>query len=175
MAVVGGGSLNKYLQYSHYERMFQMVRLEILIAFIQTETRLPTDGISKFIFTTYNSVIRWLIPNDHVTPGAPVPCTHASMTVGSGRAQGRARFWAVTCTTSGVPSLTLLSTTHSIKSQHSRCLFRLSHRLIAEHPLENQQIHIWKRLGDREMLRKKHRGRLPATGEQGTSCLWITQ
>lgn len=54
IAAGGGGSLNKYLQYSYYERIFQMVRLEILIAFTQTQTPPPTpsEGISNFIFPT---------------------------------------------------------------------------------------------------------------------------
>lgn len=38
MSVEGRGSLNKYLQYSYYERIFQLVCLEMLIAFTHTET-----------------------------------------------------------------------------------------------------------------------------------------
>lgn len=70
MAGEGGGSLNKYLQYSYNERIFQMVHLEMLIVFIQTEG--PSDGLPDIPFASCSSCDK-VITNYCTTPGVPVP------------------------------------------------------------------------------------------------------
>lgn len=111
----------------------------------------PSEATSDLIFTSGNSCDK--VTNDYqMTPGIPVPGAYVGVTVASGRAQGR----ALPAWVSGprdvphdepTPSPALLPKAHSTKSPHSGCLFRLSHGLIAEHPLENWEIHIWKTLG----------------------------
>lgn len=105
------------------------------------------------------------------------PCTPVSVTGGSGMSQ-RERLLPefLGCDVYRTRSLlwAFVAKCLWIKSLLSRCLFRLSHGLIVEHPPENWEIHTWKRLGDWEVLRKKHRGRLPLQLEnKAHACLWI--
>lgn len=189
MAAGGRGSLNKYLQHSYYERISQMVSLEIIDC-LHTSwntpsalllTPLPSPHAVHLKLHLHN--LKQVITNDRITPGflllfhVPVhPSEHDRRLWNIPERAPPAWVSGLWCVPHQEPplSLSLLPNKLWIKSLLSRCLFKLRHRLIAEHPLENWEIHTWKRVGDWEVLRKKHRGRLPLQLEKKAHAyLWI--
>ena len=126
-------------------------------------------------------VIRWL-PVIAWHQGFLFRAPHVTMTVVSGGSQGRAPpawvsgLWCgprqEPCSEPGFAAKS--ECIYRIKSLHSRCLFRLRHWLITQCPLERPETHTSKKVGDCEVLRKKHRGRLPAQlGNKAHVCLWV--
>lgn len=103
------------------------------------------ENVADFIFTSCEVVIRWpTIITWHEGLLFRVPTWVWLWVLKEARGEPFClSFWAVRCTTSKpTPRLALLPKAHSIKSLHSRGLFRLSHRLIADQPLENWEIHL---------------------------------
>lgn len=161
MAAGGRGSLSKYLQHSYYERIFQMVRLEILIAFSQAETlplpsppslpslpSPPTRLWSWSVLKLHLHNLKQVITNDRITPGFPflfyAPVHPSERDWGLWNVPERAPpAWVsgLWCVQHQDPplSLALLPNALWIKSLLSRCLFRLSHGLIAEHPQRTEK------------------------------------